>query len=81
MKDEYIIRFYDEIKQNIEGDYKIILEPNRDLKEDWIEYDTVEWKLEEGLEKLVNELLKKKQLSFEKKNIGSVQIYMFKLYI
>ncbi len=67
MKDEYIIRFYDEIKQNIEGDYKIILEPNRDLKEDWIEYDTVEWKLEEGLEKLVNELLKKKQLSFEKK--------------
>ena len=43
MKDEYIYRFYDEVKQNLDGDYKIILEPTRKIKEDWIEYDKVKW--------------------------------------
>lgn len=41
MKDEYIYRFYDGVKQNLDGDYKIILEPTRKIKEDWIEYDKV----------------------------------------
>ena len=41
MQDKYIKNFYNEICENLEGDYKIILEPQRALKEDWIEYDTV----------------------------------------
>ena len=58
MKDEYIYRFYDEVKQNLDGDYKIILEPTRKIKEDWIEYDKVKWEMEEGISQLVEKLLK-----------------------
>lgn len=57
MKDEYIRRFYDEVCQNLEGNYKIILEPEREFTEDWIEYDTVKWELENIIQKKVNELL------------------------
>ena len=43
MRDEYIKRFYNEVSQALEGDYKIILEPNRELTDDWIQYDQVKW--------------------------------------
>ena len=67
MRDEYIYKFYDEVNQVLEGDYKIILEPNRDVQEDWIEYDQVKWKMEEGISKLVERLLKESSMSFEEK--------------
>ena len=46
MRDEYIRKFYNEVKETLDGDYKIILEPPRNLTEEWIEYDQVEWKME-----------------------------------
>ncbi len=67
MKDEYIYKFYDEVNQALEGDYKIILEPNRNIQEDWIEYDTVKWEMENGINKLVEKLLKETSMSFEEK--------------
>lgn len=67
MKDEYIKNFYNEIKQSLEGDYKIILEPNRNMIEDWIEYDQVKWELDEAMEMLVKTLAKDDSLSFEEK--------------
>ena len=67
MRDEYIYKFYDEVNQALDGDYKIILEPNRDIQEDWIEYDQVRWKMEEGISKLVEKLLKESSMSFEEK--------------
>lgn len=67
MKDEYIKSFYNEIRQALEGDYKIILEPGRQLKEDWIEYDQVKWELEESIEKLVKTLVNDDTLSLEEK--------------
>lgn len=67
MRDKYIYKFYDEVNQALDGDYKIILEPNRDIQEDWIEYDQVRWKMEEGISKLVEKLLKESSMSFEKK--------------
>lgn len=67
MKDEYIKNFYNEIKQSLEGDYKIILEPNRNMTEDWIEYDQVKWELDEAMEMLVKTLSKDDSLSFEEK--------------
>lgn len=67
MRDEYIYKFYDEVNQVLEGDYKIILEPNRDIQEDWIEYDQVKWEMEEGISKLVEKLLKESSMSFEEK--------------
>ena len=67
MRDEYIYKFYDEVNQVLEGDHKIILEPNRDIQEDWIEYDQVKWEMEEGISKLVERLLKESSMSFEEK--------------
>lgn len=67
MRDEYIYKFYDEVNQALDGDYKIILEPNRDIQEDWIEYDQVRWKMEEGISKLVEKLFKESSMSFEEK--------------
>lgn len=67
MKDEYIKKFYNEITNVLEGEYKIILEPGRNLKEKWIEYDKVKWELEEPVKKLVEKLLKDNSMSFEEK--------------
>ena len=67
MNDKYIRKFYDEIGQALEGEYKIILEPNRELTEDWIEYDQVKWELDEQIQNLVTTLLKENAISFEDK--------------
>ena len=67
MRDEAIMRFYDEICKSLEGDYKIILEPNRTMTEEWIEYDQVKWTMDESVEKLVNKLKNDNTLSFEEK--------------
>lgn len=74
MQDEYIKRFYNEICENLEGDYKIILEPKRTLNEEWIEYDTVKWEMEEQLKDLVDSLLRDKTVSLEDKII---KVYEF----
>lgn len=67
MNDEYIKNFYKELSYELEGDYKIIIEPNRNLTEDWIEYDQVKWELDEPIQNLVNKLLKDNTLNFEEK--------------
>ena len=67
MNDEYIKNFYKELSQELEGDYKIIIEPNRNLTEDQIEYDQVKWELDEPIQSLVNKLLKDDTLNFEEK--------------
>ena len=74
IKDEYIRKFYNEVSKELGENYKIILEPNRNLKEDWIEYDKVKWEVEEPVQKLVNKLLKDNNLSFEEKVL---EIYKF----
>ena len=74
MRDEYIKKVYKEISQVLEGNYKIILEPGRDLKEDWIEYDSVKWEIEEPLQDLVRNLSKDNKLSLEEKIL---KIYEF----
>lgn len=74
MQDKHIESFYNEICQNLDGDYKIILEPQRAFKEDWIEYDTVKWEMEEPIKKMVNNLVKDKTLSLEDKII---KVYEF----
>ena len=67
MNDEYIEKFYKELSNSLEGDYKIILEPKRKFTYDWIEYDTVKWDLEEKIKNLVSKLLKDNTISFEEK--------------
>lgn len=80
MKDEYIKLFYNELSLSLDGDYKIILEPNRKLCEDWIEYDQVKWELDEPLQNLVTTLSKDTSLTFEEK-ILNVYKYICLNYI
>lgn len=74
MRDEYIRKFYNEVRQSLEGDYKIILESNRELAEDCIEYDQVKWEMDEPIKTLVEKLLKDNTLSFEEKVL---EVYKF----
>ena len=70
MSDKYIKNLYNEICESLEGDYKIILEPTRELTEEWIEYDQVKWVMDESIEKLVESLKKDNTLSFEEKMLS-----------
>ena len=76
MSDEYIRNFYEDVCKNLDGDYKIVLPPNRQrtIKEDWIEYDSVEWQIEDSMKDLINTLLKKQEMSLEEKII---RVYEF----
>ena len=68
MQDEYIRRFYSEVCEKLGENYKIILEANnRNLNEDWIEFEERRWELEESLQDLVNNLINDDILSFEEK--------------
>ncbi len=67
MSDEYIKKFYYEVSQSLEGNYKIILEPKRELTCDWIEYDQVKWELDDQIRSLVRTLEKENTLEFEDK--------------
>lgn len=74
MQDKYIRNFYDEVCQNLEGNYKIVLESNRSIKEDWIEYDAVKWEIEDRMKDFIDNLLKNKSISLEEKII---KVYEF----
>ncbi len=67
MSDKYIKQFYNEINEVLEGEYKIILEPGRELNDEWIEYDKVKWEIEEQMKKLLKDLKNNNTLSFEEK--------------
>ena len=66
---EYIREFYKSVSQNLEGNYKIILEHKRNLLEEWIEYDCVKWEIEKPVEKYLNILIKESTISLEEKII------------
>ena len=67
MDNKYIKNFYNEICQAIGKDYKIVIEKDIGLKENWIEYDKVKWEMEEQLEKFVDLLKQNANMNFEDK--------------
>ena len=67
MNNENIRRFYEEVKERLDDNYKIIIESKEDLDEDWVEYDSVKWTVEQPIEKKANELLNKKSSTLEEK--------------
>ena len=62
-----IKRFYSEVCDKLGDNYKIILENNRKMNDEWIEYDTVKWELEEPIKELVGKLIKDNTKNFEEK--------------
>ena len=67
MSDKHINQLYKEVCNNLEGEYKIILEPQRSFTDNWIEYDSVKWEIEEKMKELVQELKEDGKMSFEDK--------------
>lgn len=67
MNDKYIKNFYNEVSHSLEGEYKIILEPKKRILEEWIEYDQVNWELDDKIKKIVKKLLDDTIHSFEEK--------------
>ncbi len=67
MDNKYIKNFYNEICQAIGENYKIVIEKDIGLKENWIEYDKVKWNMEEELEKFVDLLKQNKNMKLEEK--------------
>ena len=67
MDNKYIKNFYNEICQAIGENYKIVIEKDIGLKENWIEYDKVKWDMEEELEKFVDLLKQNKNMKLEEK--------------
>ncbi len=80
MKAKDIKAFYKEVCENLGDNYKIVLEPGRKMKEEWIEYDPVEWELEPSLKKFLNGLQEEKKVELEGK-ILSVYEYICLHYI
>ena len=60
-----IKRFYSEVCDKLGDNYKIILENNRKMNDEWI--DTVKGELEEPIKELVGKLIKDNTKNFEEK--------------
>lgn len=67
MSNEYIKKFYEEACTNLDGEYKIVVEADRDIDEEWIEHDVIDWQIEDCMKSLVEELSKNTLLTFEEK--------------
>lgn len=75
-----IKQFYEEVCKIYGDNYKIVLEPGRNLEEDWIEYDLVEWKIENTVKNMVENLEKDSTKSIEEK-IFDLYIFICENYI
>lgn len=67
MSDDNIIKFYNEVCENLDGEFKIVLESKRNLIVDWVEYDSVKWEMEDNIQDFVNNLIPNKVLNLEEK--------------
>ena len=74
IKNKYIEDFYEEVCQNLEGIYKIVIEPGRDINKSWIEIDSVKWEIEDEMKPLVENLKKNNKLTLEEK---IMELYKF----
>ena len=70
---KYIEDFYNEICENLEGKYKIVLEPGREFKKSWIEKDSVKWEIEDTIKPLVDKLKNNSNMTLEEKILFKMQ--------
>lgn len=75
-----IKQFYENVCSVYGNNYKIILEPGRNLSEDWVEYDLVEWKIEKKIKNMVKDLKNNFTKSIEEK-IFDLYIFICMNYI
>ena len=65
MNKKYIERLYKEVEEQLDEEYKVVLEPSTNIKEDYVELDCINWELEDTMVELVDSLKSNNKLTLE----------------
>ena len=63
MNKKYIERLYKEVEEQLDEEYKVVLEPSTNIKEDYVELDCINWELEDTMVELVDSLKNNNKLT------------------
>lgn len=74
MNEKYIERLYKEVEEQLDEEYKVVLEPSTNIKEDYVELDCINWELEDTMVELVDSLKNNNKLTLEEKVL---EVYKF----
>lgn len=74
MNKKYIERLYKEVEEQLDEEYKVVLEPSTNIKEDYVELDCINWELEDTMIDLVDSLKNNNKLTLEEKIL---EVYKF----
>lgn len=74
MNKKYIERLYKEVEEQLDEEYKVVLEPSTNIKEDYVELDCINWELEDTMVELVDSLKSNNKLTLEEKIL---EVYKF----
>lgn len=74
MNKKYIERLYKEVEEQLDEEYKVVLEPSTNIKEDYVELDCINWELEDTMVELVDSLKNNNELTLEEKIL---EVYKF----
>lgn len=74
MNIKYIERLYKEVEEQLDEEYKVVLEPSTNIKEDYVELDCINWELEDTMVELVDSLKNNNKLTLEEKVL---EVYKF----
>ena len=74
MNKKYIERLYKEVEEQLDEEYKVVLEPSTNIKEDYVELDGINWELEDTMVELVDSLKNNNKLTLEEKIL---EVYKF----
>ena len=74
MNKKYIERLYKEVEEQLDEEYKVVLEPSTNIKEDYVELDCINWELEDTMVDLVDSLKNNNKLTLEEKIL---EVYKF----
>lgn len=74
MNKKYIERLYKEVEEQLDEEYKVVLEPSTNIKEDYVELDCINWELEDTMIELVDSLKNNNKLTLEEKVL---EVYKF----
>lgn len=74
MNKKYIERLYKEVEEQLDEEYKVVLEPSTNIKEDYVELDCINWELEDTMVELVDSLKNNNKLTLEEKIL---EVYKF----
>ena len=74
MNKKYIERLYKEVEEQLDEEYKVVLEPSTNIKEDYVELDCINWELEDTMVEIVDSLKNNNKLTLEEKIL---EVYKF----